>query len=120
MAASSAAIWFCWRPWAAALPGAQRYSAGSAPRVNPKTAESGISFCLCRSLAALRSGPVMRQDTGRSSNGAAGTPRHWDTIDALRGIAAMGVVLVHAARLFPRLPWRAAQLAGLGLHGVQL
>jgi peptidoglycan/LPS O-acetylase OafA/YrhL len=62
----------------------------------------------------------MRQDTDEPSNGAAGTLRHWDAIDALRGIAAMGVVLVHAARLFPRLPWRAAQLAGLGLHGVQL
>jgi peptidoglycan/LPS O-acetylase OafA/YrhL len=45
---------------------------------------------------------------------------HWDYIDALRGIAAFGVLVLHTDILFPQLPYHASQIARLGLHGVQL
>jgi peptidoglycan/LPS O-acetylase OafA/YrhL len=48
------------------------------------------------------------------------TVGHWDYIDALRGIAAFGVLVLHTHILFPHLPFRMSQIAGLGLHGVQL
>jgi peptidoglycan/LPS O-acetylase OafA/YrhL len=45
---------------------------------------------------------------------------HWDYIDALRGIAAFGVLVLHALILFPQLPFPISQISRLGLHGVQL
>jgi peptidoglycan/LPS O-acetylase OafA/YrhL len=49
-----------------------------------------------------------------------GKVAHRQYIDALRGLAALGVLVVHNLLFFPNLPWRAKQLANLGTHGVQL
>lgn len=46
--------------------------------------------------------------------------KHWDYIDALRGLAALGVIVVHIGTLFTQTPWRASQFFNLGAHGVQL
>lgn len=46
--------------------------------------------------------------------------KRMDYIDALRGIAAAGVVAAHAWWIFPNAPWRLNYVAGLGAHGVQL
>ncbi len=41
-------------------------------------------------------------------------------VDALRGIAALGVVAMHVGRYFPGLPTPVAALAEQGARGVQL
>jgi peptidoglycan/LPS O-acetylase OafA/YrhL len=41
-------------------------------------------------------------------------------IDALRGIAIIGVIATHTAFLFQGIPWRVGRLIGLGGGGVQL
>jgi peptidoglycan/LPS O-acetylase OafA/YrhL len=60
--------------------------------------------------------PSLEEAAARDS----ANPRHLEFIDALRGIAILMVILIHTSESIPGLPAFIADLAHLGMYGVQL
>jgi exopolysaccharide production protein ExoZ len=61
---------------------------------------------------------VIQGGAAAKASGSPGEPRHYAFLDALRGIAATGVVAVHTAQNFP--PPVLRSVIGFGAYGVQL